>query len=346
MDKRVFISYSRLDKTVVQKVRDEIETLTNNRCWIDLEGIESGNPNFTKEIVAAINSCPIFLFMLSDNSLKSENALKELNYAYKKAYGKQCVEGRHVVIVYIEDCELTDEFIFDYDKADTIKWADNHQWDKLISNLRKWKEASLQSSANGAGTAKDILDKAESLCDCGNYHLAYNLYVEAAGMESAKAQFKLGWMFEYGQGVIHDDNEAVKWYTKSANNGYILANCKLASLLLQGKGVAKKEVEAFKWYLKAAKKGNAGALCNLGVLYQYGIGTEQSFLKALDCFIKAAELGVAGAQYNLGWMYQHGCGIAKDDSLALEWYEEALKRGSRNAQSRINEIKCNELKTS
>lgn len=132
----IFISYSRKNLEQVKKFKEEIESSTNAFCWMDFEGIESGTPKFTKAIIHAINACPIFLFMLSEESQKSENAIKELDFAYKK-YRE---EGKKVVIVYIVKCKMTDEFSFDYGKADTIDWLDSIQHDKLIRDIKKWIE--------------------------------------------------------------------------------------------------------------------------------------------------------------------------------------------------------------
>lgn len=132
--KDIFISYCRRDIEKVKRFKKEIEAETQVQCWMDLEGIESGNPKFTKIIVRAINSCPIFLFMLSGASQQSENALKELDFAYDKCRE----EGKKVVIVYIEACKMNDEFKFDYQKADTIDWHNPLQKEKLIRDLKIW----------------------------------------------------------------------------------------------------------------------------------------------------------------------------------------------------------------
>ncbi|MDO5482423.1 MAG: TIR domain-containing protein, partial [Bacteroidaceae bacterium] len=132
--KDIFISYCRRDIEKVKRIKQEIEAETQAQCWMDLEGIESGNPKFTKMIIRAINSCPIFLFMLSEASQQSENALKELDFAYKK----HREEGKKVAIVYIEPCKMNDEFSFDYGKADTIDWQNSLQKEKLIRDLKKW----------------------------------------------------------------------------------------------------------------------------------------------------------------------------------------------------------------
>ncbi|MDO5482411.1 MAG: TIR domain-containing protein, partial [Bacteroidaceae bacterium] len=132
--KDIFISYCRRDIEKVKRIKQEIEAETQAQCWMDLEGIESGNPKFTKMIIRAINSCPIFLFMLSEASQQSENALKELDFAYKK----HREEGKKVAIVYIEPYKMNDEFSFDYGKADTIDWQNPLQREKLIRNLKAW----------------------------------------------------------------------------------------------------------------------------------------------------------------------------------------------------------------
>lgn len=132
--REVFISYSRKDLEEVKKIKYEIDKNVGTDCWMDLNGIESGSPQFTKDIVDGINDCKVFLFMLSQHSQDSQFALRELNYAYKKKDS----HGKHVVIVNINDCRLTDEFEFMYGLTDTISWNNKAQHDKLMRDLRKW----------------------------------------------------------------------------------------------------------------------------------------------------------------------------------------------------------------
>ena len=134
MQRDIFISYSRIDFNLVKQIKEEIEKTISIECWMDLEGIESGSPQFTKDIVDGINNCKVFLFMLSEHSQKSEFALRELNYAYKK----KKMLSKHVVIVNINDCKLTDEFELLYGLTDTILWSNSLQHDKLMRDLKKW----------------------------------------------------------------------------------------------------------------------------------------------------------------------------------------------------------------
>ena len=84
MSKEIFISYSRKDIDKVKTIKGQIEMLTGADCWMDLEGIESGSPQFDEVIVRGINDCHVFLFMLSKNSQESEFALNELELAIRK----------------------------------------------------------------------------------------------------------------------------------------------------------------------------------------------------------------------------------------------------------------------
>ena len=136
MAKEIFISYSRKDFDKVKAIKDEIDHELGINCWMDLDSIESGE-EFMSKIIAAINSHDTFLFMLSQNSMQSEWALDELSFAKRKK--------KRVILVYIEPCEMSDEFYFSYHKYDSIDWVNSLQHNKLIDNLHKWFEESKQT---------------------------------------------------------------------------------------------------------------------------------------------------------------------------------------------------------
>ena len=138
MERKIFISYSRRDLKVVKKIKEQIELYSGAKCWMDLEGIESGNPEFTKAIVEGINECEIFLFMLSNNSQLSTFALKELDLAYKKV--NECQGKKKVVMVNIDSCQMLDDFYLMYSRTDIIEWNNASQREKLLRDLCKWIE--------------------------------------------------------------------------------------------------------------------------------------------------------------------------------------------------------------
>lgn len=135
MKRDIFISYSRKDLEAVLAIKEVILNSISTECWMDLEGIESGAIQFTQNIIAGIEECNVFLFMLSEKSQESDFALRELNYASKKA---QKNIHKHVVIVNIDNCKMSDEFEFIYGLTDMILWSNLPQRKKLIRDLKKW----------------------------------------------------------------------------------------------------------------------------------------------------------------------------------------------------------------
>lgn len=155
---------------------------------------------------------------------------------------------------------------------------------------------------------------------------AVKWFTKAAEQENAKAQYNLGICYYYGYGVQYRDRrEAVKWYTRTAEQGNADAQHDLGYCYEFGEGVDKNLKEAVKWYTKAAEQGLPMAQCNLGVCYKYGNGVEKNFEEAVKWYTKAANQEYARAQYNLALSYDKGEGVAKNDSEAMKWYLKAVK---------------------
>lgn len=75
----VFISYSSRDKESAMEIVKAIEQ-QNITCWIDERDIPRGSV-FANEIPNAIDSCRVFLPLLSPNSQISEHVQRELHFA-------------------------------------------------------------------------------------------------------------------------------------------------------------------------------------------------------------------------------------------------------------------------
>ena len=153
--------------------------------------------------------------------------------------------------------------------------------------------------------------------------------------EQLKAQLTLGSMFANGEGVLEDDNEAVKWYRKAAEQGDAPAQNNLGLMYANGTGVLEDDNEAVKWYRKAAEQGDASAQNNLGLMYANGEGVLEDDNEAVKWYRKAAEQGDASAQYNLGLMYDNGEGVLEDKKEALKWYRKAAEQGYVSAQNSL-----------
>ena len=156
---------------------------------------------------------------------------------------------------------------------------------------------------------------------------AVKWFTKAAEQENAKAQYNLGNCYYYGYGVYQYYGEAEKWYTKAAEQGCAEAQNSLGYYYEENHN-PKKAVE---WYTKAAEQGLPIAQCNLGVCYKYGNGVEKNLEETIKWYTKAANQGYAQAQYYLGKAYDKGEGVAKNDSEAMKWYLKAVKNNSPEA---------------
>lgn len=131
---KIFISYKRIDKDKVFKIKDNIESALNVKCWIDLDGIES-DAQFKNVIIKSINECEIVLFMYSKAHSKiididDDWTIRELNFASKRK--------KRIVIINIDGSPLTDTFEFDYGTKQQIDGTSNESINKLIKDIEKW----------------------------------------------------------------------------------------------------------------------------------------------------------------------------------------------------------------
>jgi|GEM_PF-1953576 len=142
-------------------------------------------------------------------------------------------------------------------------------------------------------------------------------------------------MYEKGIGVAQDDEQAIFWYLKAAEQGYVTAQNHLGVMYKNGICVSKNNAKAMFWFRKAAEQGCKTGQCNLGLMYRDGDGTEEGDTQAVFWFRKSAEQGYAAGQYHLAFMYAKGRGILRDITQAISLFREAAKQGDVNAQEAL-----------
>lgn len=100
----------------------------------------------------------------------------------------------------------------------------------------------------------------------GDHAGAMKIYRELAAQGVAPAQFNLGVMYDFGQGVAKDPVEAVRWYRAAAVQGHGGAQFNLAGMYFDGLGVAQDPVRSYAWFALAAAAGAPGASRNRSAL--------------------------------------------------------------------------------
>ncbi len=91
----------------------------------------------------------------------------------------------------------------------------------------------------------------------GDYVTAAKEWRPLAEQGDAADQFNLGLLYLNGQGVPQDLDQAVQWFTRSAEQDYDKAQLNLGAMYGAGNGVKRDYVQAYKWLNICASKGNA-----------------------------------------------------------------------------------------
>jgi len=155
----------------------------------------------------------------------------------------------------------------------------------------------------------------------------------------ADAQDFIGFVYEQGFDVERNFQEAVKWYRKAADQGYLDSQIKLAKIYSKGgHGLDKNMEESAKWYRKAAEQGDAFAQNKLGMLYGRGRGVTRDYNESMKWFLKAANQDNTVAMGNIGYMYENGLGVEQDYAEAIKWYRKAADMGDIDAKEKLQEL--------
>jgi TPR repeat protein len=112
----------------------------------------------------------------------------------------------------------------------------------------------------------DTFDDALAAYERGAYETAISLFLPLAEQGNAVAQNNLAFMYESGQGVPQDYDEALKWYRRAAEQGNAAAQNNLGFTYGSGRGVPRDFVQAHLWYDLAAAQGQESAAENRDIV--------------------------------------------------------------------------------
>jgi len=171
-----------------------------------------------------------------------------------------------------------------------------------------------------------------------DYVTAANEYRPLAERGDAEAQYRIGRMYEFGNGYAQDKAQGIAWIRKAAAQGHADAEQELGVIYATGDGVKQDSVQAVAWFRKAAEQGEATAQYNLGLLYAKGQGVARDYAQAVDWWRKSASQGNADAQFKLAVVYHTGQGAAQDEVFALANATIAARNGDKENIDYRNEI--------
>lgn len=107
--------------------------------------------------------------------------------------------------------------------------------------------------------------------DKGDWSGAFREWRHLAENGDPRAQTNIGILYETGQGVPPNFDEAERWLNEAAKQGFAPAQRKLAYRYLTGRGFAERNyAKARHWYLMLAQRGDIYALRYLSFIYENG----------------------------------------------------------------------------
>lgn len=158
-----------------------------------------------------------------------------------------------------------------------------------------------------------------------DYARAQEWYAKALANGEADASADMGWLYEHGLGVEKDFGKAAGYYKRAIADGSALGYTHMGYLYETGKGVERNRERAAEYYRTGMEKGNYLAMARLGALYQLGLGVNQDEQKAVELYKQAADHGQPFAMARLGQMYNLGHVVPLDHAKAMALIRESVR---------------------
>jgi hypothetical protein len=148
-------------------------------------------------------------------------------------------------------------------------------------------------------------------------------------------QYDIGWKLWTNKEYA----ESLKWFLKSAYQGYAPGENMVGCQYYAGNGVDRNYAEAFKWWAKAAAQHDNFGMSNLAMCYNHGIGVQTDFRKALELYLKVPDetLNIDNLK-NIAAIYEEGKTGTPDFFNALKWYRKAAARGDVDANNDVSRL--------
>jgi TPR repeat protein len=158
---------------------------------------------------------------------------------------------------------------------------------------------------------------------------AFNLYLKAARMGSARAENEIGRMYGNGWGVEQSCSESINWFEKAAKQNYAYATCNLATEYTNGHCAQVDYAKALRLQKKCViATGSGVAMRYVAGIYRNGFNdSKNTFIWTL----KAANNGDIPSLTLIGQLYYEGSGVKKDLKQARIWFTRAADKGDQNA---------------
>lgn len=146
-------------------------------------------------------------------------------------------------------------------------------------------------AADRASTS-DAQRSAQEAMRNGDFAIAYCFWLPLARRGDADAQYALGWMYHNGYGLRIDDETAIYWWEKAAENKNPEAIMALAMLYHQGGKTVRKDAEkAVHYFMKAVAENDDE---DARLMLQTMLGSRSKTRRALALGVLKENPGILG----------------------------------------------------
>jgi enhanced entry protein EnhC len=167
----------------------------------------------------------------------------------------------------------------------------------------------------------------------GNYNKAIESLMHQSG-KNAVADYYLGRIYLYGYGQLKNNQLAIRYFTQSAQKGYLPSIQFMARYVLLHD---KDPQQALDWFKKAADAGDVDAQMYTAAAYMYGLGVKQSDDIATRYYINAAKNGNSIAQFTLAKKFIDSRN-SSNQKLGLIWLNKSVANNNPQALTKLAKL--------
>jgi len=153
--------------------------------------------------------------------------------------------------------------------------------------------------------------------------------LSAADQNSTEAMWKLGELYENGQGVKTDLLVALDWYRKSKQLDSVKSNIRFIKVN-NGEAVLQSNTDAIKIIEHNALNNSAEAQFKLANIYDEGRLAEKDAAKAFHWYQAAAKNNHSHSMLITGYLLCRGIGVEQNQNKANEWLKKSTRKASCN----------------
>ncbi len=185
------------------------------------------------------------------------------------------------------------------------------------------------------GAFSDELNDAESAYATGEFAKAAALLRPLVKAENSDALYLMARMYERGDGVGKDFNEAKRLFQLAAEQGHQKSGQRLEQL---ADSQNDDDSVVLEWYLPLAKDGDPEAQYHIGFMYETGWGVVFDEQKAVKWYKEAASFQHDMAQLRLGMMVLVGAGGDESEEQGIQYIRNAAENGNRIAEMLVQDL--------